>query len=821
MLYAAAFGAKAIRPGRTVSASGECQLNDVREAALNFLDGGGNCAELISAIDWSGTLGPIGGWPQSLKTATSLLLRSPVPMAMLWGEDGIMLYNDPYSVFAGGRHPQLLGSKVREGWPEVADFNDNVMRVGLAGGTLQYRDQELTLYRNGGPEQVWMNLDYSPVVDESGKPAGVLAIVVETSERVAIERALRERESRLRFFDELGMATRALIDPFEIMGVTARMLGQHLNASVCAYADMDEDEDGFTIRGDWAAPGSQSIVGKYKLADFGETADRELHAGRPLITRDTLAELGPDEGAGLLGLGLKATVCMPFVKAGRLTALMAVHQAEPRDWKKTELALIAEATERSWAYIERTRTEVALRLASERAQAESAEREAILSQLGEGVIVTDQEGRITFVNEAAERLHGVKLLGVEPENYTDSYHLLTEAGEPHPPLELPLARAVLRGETIVDANWRIRRSDGTEVLASGNAKPVLDGSGKRVGGVLTVRDETERHSAELALAESEERLRLATEAAEIGFWDLDTAADQLFWPARVKAMFGISADRPVSMNDFYEALHPADRDHVTEQFKRASDPEIRGLYDVEYRTIGKEDGVLRWVAAKGRGIFDDSGRCVRVVGTAIDITARKRAEEHQRLLIDELSHRAKNLLAIVQAVAHQTLRSDASPDEMRKAFEGRLGALGAAHSILTQQMWESAPIRSIIRDTVLAVCPNDRRILAQGPNLLLPPKTSVSLAMAIHELATNALKYGALSNEKGRVDIRWSSEGERLKLIWQERDGPIVAAPSRRGFGSRMIERGLAAELGGSVAIRFDPAGVICTVDAPLPEAHR
>ncbi|HEV2558530.1 MAG TPA: hybrid sensor histidine kinase/response regulator, partial [Microvirga sp.] len=114
---------------------------------------GGECGRLIASADWSATaLGPLHGWPPSLRTATLILLRSPVPMVMLWGEDGVMLYNDAYSAFAGGRHPQLLGSKVREGWPEVAEFNDNVMRVGLAGGTLAYRDQELTLCRHGRPE---------------------------------------------------------------------------------------------------------------------------------------------------------------------------------------------------------------------------------------------------------------------------------------------------------------------------------------------------------------------------------------------------------------------------------------------------------------------------------------------------------------------------------------------------------------------------------------------------------------------------------------------------------------------------------------------
>ncbi len=164
-----------------------------------FLKGGGEMARLIAAFDWSATpLGPLDAWPQSLKTMTGFLIGSPVPIVMLWGVDGVMIYNDAYSVFAGGRHPQLLGSRVREGWPEVADFNDNVMKVGLAGGTLAYKDQELTLNRTGKPEKAWMNLDYSPVLDESGAPAGVIAIVVETTERVLADRRAAAEQDRLR-----------------------------------------------------------------------------------------------------------------------------------------------------------------------------------------------------------------------------------------------------------------------------------------------------------------------------------------------------------------------------------------------------------------------------------------------------------------------------------------------------------------------------------------------------------------------------------------------------------------------------------------------
>ena len=175
------------------------------DARHPFLTGGGEAAEIIARFDSAATpLGPIETWAVGLKSSIALILRSPVPIVTLWGEDGVMIYNDAYSGFAGGRHPALFGSKVREGWPEVASFNDNVMKVGLAGETLAYRDFPLTLYRHGGePEQVWLNLDYSPLLGEDGRPAGVMAIVVEITDKVRIERELEaERSSLKRMFEQ-------------------------------------------------------------------------------------------------------------------------------------------------------------------------------------------------------------------------------------------------------------------------------------------------------------------------------------------------------------------------------------------------------------------------------------------------------------------------------------------------------------------------------------------------------------------------------------------------------------------------------------------
>src|SRR6185369_3739091 len=196
-----------------------------------------------------------------------------------------------------------------------------------------------------------------------------------------------------------------------------------------------------------------------------------------------------------------------------------------------------------------------------------------------------------------------------------------------------------------------------------------------------VTDRTAELEASTArLLESEQQLRLATDAAEVGLWDVDLVTDTLFWPPRVKAMFGISPDVPVSMADFFTGLHPEDKEASVKAFTMACDPNKRALYDVEYRTIGKEDGITRWVAAKGRAIFDGKGKCIRVLGTALDITKRKHAEERQMLLAREVDHRARNALAVVQAIVRLTRATTAQ--SYVAAVEGRIRALAQAHTLL-------------------------------------------------------------------------------------------------------------------------------------------
>ena len=221
---------------------------------------------------------------------------------------------------------------------------------------------------------------------------------------------LARNERLYRFLDHLGQATMGARDPDEVLAVTTRMTAQHLGLSNCAYADMDPDEDGFTIRGNWHAPGSPSIVGHYQLADFGRLAVQELSAGRPLIINDNLLEIAPEEAKTFQDIGIAATICMPLVKEGRLTALMAIHDREPHRWSDYELTVIREVTERSWAHVERVRSEAELRQLNEDLERLVAERTLGRSRTWELspdlMSVLNAEGRFEALNPAWTRVLG-------------------------------------------------------------------------------------------------------------------------------------------------------------------------------------------------------------------------------------------------------------------------------------------------------------------------------------------------------------------------------------------------------------------------------
>ena len=219
----------------------------------------------------------------------------------------------------------------------------------------------------------------------------------------------------------------------------------------------------------------------------------------------------------------------------------------------------------------------------------------------------------------------------------------------------------------------------------------------------------------------------------------------------------------------------------------------------------------RWLAYRLFPLGDGMGVVFR------DITDRKSAEEHRDLLTNELNHRVKNTLATVQAMAAQTFRNAGVDPRVQRTFAARLVALSNVHNVLTDQNWESADLHQVIRAALQPHAAAGRETFrVAGPQLRLRPKSAVAVSMALHELCTNAAKYGALSAETGYVILHWEVSGERFHLRWQEHGGPPVSPPRRKGFGSRLIERGLAAEFRGQVKLAYEREGVVCIIDAPV-----
>lgn len=219
----------------------------------------------------------------------------------------------------------------------------------------------------------------------------------------------------------------------------------------------------------------------------------------------------------------------------------------------------------------------------------------------------------------------------------------------------------------------------------------------------------------------------------------------------------------------------------------------------------------RWLAYRLFPLGDGIGVVFR------DITDRRSAEAQRDLLIKELEHRIKNTLTMVQSIADQTFRNSGLDPSIQRTFAARLVSLSNVHAVLTQRSWDSADLHELVAAAVGPHrSPEKDRFEIQGPILRLGPMAAVALSMAVHELCTNAIKYGALTADSGRVEIAWTVDQGRLRWVWRELGGPAVAIPERTGFGSRMIERSLAAQLSANVKIAYEPSGLICTIDAPL-----
>jgi PAS domain S-box-containing protein len=346
-----------------------------------------------------------------------------------------------------------------------------------------------------------------------------------------------------------------------------------------------------------------------------------------------------------------------------------------------------------------------------------------------------------------------------------------------------------------------------------------------------LEDRVQRRTAELQaskdrLQESEERLRLAGDAAQFGTYDFDPEADSIHCSSQLRRLIGLPAedDQHMELGHFVGLIHEEDRTAIRECLSggRREDDDRHNL---EFR-IMRPDGSIGWLLDRGRAFFtDDRSRLTRVMGTVLDVTERKQTEERQLLLMAELDHRVKNILANVSAIARLSSRRVSSVDDFVRALDARIQAISRAHSMLRRDSWTGISLRTYLAELldpfVAAKAPN---IVFEGQEIWLKPKAAQSLVLVFHELATNAAKYGALSVPEGRITISWTRNRDRgrdwVTLVWTESGGPAVQAVEASGFGLTVI-RAASLELGATVDHSFTPAGVVFSLGGPIEQGAK
>jgi PAS domain S-box-containing protein len=754
-----------------------------------------------------------------------------------------------------------VGKTVREAFPDLInqEFFSLLDAVYATGERFVAQGTPIRLEgQDGAVEERYLDFIYEPVIDESGRTTGIFVEGHDVTAAYLAQSALRESEARLAFLDRLGAETATLGDADAVLATTTRLLGEHLGLSVCAYADMDEDEDGFTIRGDWAAPGSTTIVGHYSLAAFGKLAVKNLGAGLPLVVADNLRELAPEEAATFQNIGIAATICMPLVKEGRLTALMAIHDRVPRDWTEAELTLLREVTGRSWAHVERVAAIADLRDSEARYRTlfESIESGFCVVELDLGGPGKPIDYRIVEANPAFYRHTGF------PGDITNQW-LRSAAPELEEYWYETYGRVARTGvaERFEQGSNHLGRWFDVFAFRTGAAEE------QRVG--ILFNDISARRMAEEQLRELNETLeqRVIERTSERNrVWEMSRDLFAIMgFDGKLKAInpawetiFGRDTETLLALS-FKEQVHPDDHAAVEAMMERLLRGETVDRFEDRIRHA---DGSWRWISwtlVPESGIFFAVGR---------DVTADKRAaadlEEAQEALRQSqkmeamgqltggVAHDFNNLLTPIIGSLDMLQRRAQATERERRLIDGALQSAEKAKTLVQRllafarrQPLQAQPVdvRKLVDGMAELVAstsgPHVKVVVDATESLPFAQADPNQLEMAILNLSVNArdaMPDGGTLTITAKLDS--VGDGHRSKLppgryvrlsvadtgVGMD-EGTLARAVEPffstkgigrgTGLGLSMVD-GLAAQLGGSLAIESKPSLGTC-IDLWLP----
>jgi PAS domain S-box-containing protein len=547
----------------------------------------------------------------------------------------------------------------------------------------------------------------------------------------------------------------------------------------------------------------------YRTAVSGHSPwQKDQRGAEPILVEDIRCTDEPDwiketiVQENVLGLAF-----IPLVVEGGVVGKFMTYYEAPHVFSRREIELAITISRQVGFSIEKIRADEARQLAEDGLR-QSEERSRLMVENAPVMIwMSDRWGRCLQLNRRLREFWGVEESAIATFDWSSTMHpddahaigsAMADALKRHAPVMTHGRFRDVRG------NWRIIATD---------AQPRFSQAGQFLGMIGVNVDVTEREEAERAIRTSAERFRLVFEAAPSGMVIIDGAGIIQMINAQAERLFGY--DRDELLGKPVELLIP-EPSRGAHAIRRPGSVACRAKAPREDRTVHglRKDGTTFPAEIGLSPVGEEGDLCLAAV---VDVSERHQAEMQREVLIAELNHRVKNTLAVVQGLAHQTFKGEETSPHARTAFEGRLHALAVAHNMLTRTNWSQARLDELAEDALGLRLAHRDRIVLDGPVLMLEPKAALAVAMALHELQTNAVKYGALSNDTGTVRVTWRvCETGRFRLDWMERGGPPVRVPAKQGFGSRLIQRILASDLEGRVQLAFQPEGVTCAIEGVL-----
>jgi len=551
-----------------------------------------------------------------------------------------------------------------------------------------------------------------------------------------------------------------------------------------------------------------------------DVRDRNIHGHGPEAPPKTLAQMRsqvlPDDlptlDAAFVAMGRDGDRCRAEY---RLASLADRERSGRERWVAIEGAVLRRADGVQLLGVTRNITELKHAEAKLR-ESERASRE-LLGALPAAIYVTDAAGHVTYCNEAAVNLWGAtpklgedKWSGFSRFYYADGTPMVLE--------DCPTEIALRQGRAVWGCEAILERTDGSRIPIIPYPKPLRDRTGTIVGVINMTVDISEHKTAELALAERNTQLALAAKIALVGSYAYDVKTGEMQVSEGYAAVHGLpEGTTETTLNQWWTRVHPEDLERVG-KLREETFADQRDGSNIEYRII-RSGGEVRWIEKRNFITYDGDRRPQRVVGVTIDVTERKRVEEQQRVLVSELDHRVKNTLATVSAVVSHTLDANTSMADFSAALGGRIQSMARTHELLSASRWHGISLAELVRRE-LAPYATTGNTEVNGPKVVLRAEVGQIMAMVLHELATNAAKYGALSTKKGRVSIQWDRRlngGPRpdLVLTWLEIGGPPVIAHRKSSYGTSTIRDLVPYEFGGTVDLVFAPDGAQCRMALP------